>query len=123
MPSRGEPLTGYNKRCPVCGKEFWAYGDWSYKKTDRKTKRRVYYCSWKCIRTTEPKEEKKEKTEKNEIRTIPVRYRCLICGRMEPEWDGRVAEEMRDHVCTGCKETVLFVRKFVQMIEERKVKR
>ena len=112
MPSRGEPLTGYNKRCPVCGKEFWAFGDWSFTRRDRGTKRKIYYCSWKCFRLTEEKKAEKP--------MIQIRFRCLICGKTEPEWDSRKEEEIRNCVCGECKESVLFVRKVVEMIEERK---
>ena len=53
MPGRGEPLTGYNHRCPVCGKEFWAYADWIYRKWNKAERTKIYYCSWKCIRSIE----------------------------------------------------------------------
>ena len=51
----GEPLQGYRKICPVCGKEFWAFSDWKFSRRE-KTKEgtfRIYYCSWKCIRKQE----------------------------------------------------------------------
>ena len=62
MSGRREPLTGYKHLCPICGKEFWGFGDWVYKK-----KRRIqgttytldYYCSWKCIREKEKENDRK----------------------------------------------------------------
>ncbi len=50
---RTEPLAGTEKRCPLCGKEFWAGSEWVFRKTDRKTGYIKYYCSWGCIRKLE----------------------------------------------------------------------
>lgn len=53
-----EPLTGYRHICPVCGKEFWGCSDWKYIKIQPGPSRtKIYYCSWKCIRRTEEKNE------------------------------------------------------------------
>lgn len=41
-------LDGNQRRCPICGKEFWASREWVYKKGyDHDMK---YYCSWTCYR-------------------------------------------------------------------------
>lgn len=111
MPGRGEPLAGYQKICPICGKEFFAYGDWSFKRKDKATKSTVYYCSWKCIRKIERSEEMQE---------IQKRQRCLICGKTEPEIDYRyAAEEIRDCVCEACREAVMFARRFLEDMVKR----
>lgn len=109
MPGRGEPLTGYRKLCPVCGKEFWAFADWRYRRMDKATRSKTYYCSWKCIRATEIREEEAKQAEE----LLAEQSRCLICGEtLQEEGSGRI--------CGECKGSVLFVRKIVQMIEERK---
>ena len=63
MSGSREPLAGYKHICPLCGKEFWGFADWVYKK-----KRRIqgtiytwdYYCSWSCVRRIERAEETKK---------------------------------------------------------------
>lgn len=113
MPKKGEPLTGRQKICPVCGKEFYACGDWSFKKTDNVTKSKIYYCSWSCLRKTE------RPVEQQEV-SVQQRQRCLICGRTEPEIDYRyAAEEIRDGVCEACREAVLFARRFLEDMVRR----
>ena len=49
-------LNGWEKKCPICGKRFWATPIWSYKTGKEGCYR--YYCSWKCLRKME--EEKKK---------------------------------------------------------------
>lgn len=113
MPGRKEPLTGRKKICPECGKEFYACGDWSFKKMDQATKTKVYYCSWGCIR-------KSERAEEQQPVSVQQRQRCLICGVTEPEIDYRyAAEEIRDGVCDGCREAVLFARRFLENMVRR----
>lgn len=34
------------RRCPICGKQFWCTGEWVYR--DKNYPSRVY-CSWHCI--------------------------------------------------------------------------
>ena len=41
------PLEGYKKKCPECGKTFWAMADWAYKEGYKNSP--VYICSWKCL--------------------------------------------------------------------------
>ena len=53
-----EPFQGGWNKCPVCGKEFRVdqAGDWLYFKKRRRTNTKytkIYYCSWKCMRTVE----------------------------------------------------------------------
>ena len=42
---------GSKKKCKICGKEFYASGEYAYKK--RKNSRVQYYCSWSCLRKGE----------------------------------------------------------------------
>ena len=49
----GVPLTGYRHICPVCGKEFWGFADWKYIRREKETRKKIYFCSWKCVRKTE----------------------------------------------------------------------
>ena len=53
-------MTGCWHTCPICGREFFAKSEWLYRKTERMTNRRIYYCSWKCVRIFEEREEKKK---------------------------------------------------------------
>lgn len=107
-----DTLTGSQKICPVCGKEFYAGGSWSFKKKDRETKTVVYYCSWGCLRKIERAEDQQ---------AIQKRKRCLVCGKTEPEIDYRyAAEEIRDCVCEGCREAVLFARRFLDNMVKRR---
>ena len=50
-------LEGYKHYGPVCGKEFWAFADWKYRKRVPGKKNKEYYCSWQCVRKIE-KEQK-----------------------------------------------------------------
>lgn len=113
MPARGEPLSGYQKKCPECGKEFWAYGDWSYTKTDRKTKSKIYYCSWGCLRKKEREEEKKDRKMTN------IRSKCMVCGKAEV-MNGFYFEITRDCICDECREAILYMKKFRKMLEGMK---
>ena len=92
MPGRGEPLTGYRKLCPVCGKEFWAFADWRYRRMDKATRSKTYYCSWKCIRATEIREEEEAKqAEEQKDKGIRIQIekrfvevvRCKDCDNKE----------------------------------------
>ena len=44
-------FTVYRKHCPVCGKEFYASGEWVYRKGYAHNLR--IYCSWRCMRQEE----------------------------------------------------------------------
>lgn len=109
-----EPLTGYQKVCPVCGKEFWACGDWSYRKTDKKTKNKIYYCSWSCIRKTEQEERRREEP------MIQKRKKCMVCGLTDPVDYRYAAEEIQNIICDQCREAVLFARRFLETMVKRK---
>ena len=34
------------RRCPICGREFWCTGEWVYKDANYPSRK---YCSWKCL--------------------------------------------------------------------------
>lgn len=38
---------GTERKCPVCGKEFYAIQEWAYRRKG------VYFCSWGCLRKDE----------------------------------------------------------------------
>ena len=59
-------MTGYMHECPVCGKEFWAYADWSYRKRNKAGQMKIYYCSWKCLRSLEREAELKKRNKAEE---------------------------------------------------------
>jgi len=40
-------LEQHRRKCPVCGKEFYASAEWVYRKSLR------WLCSWKCLRRDE----------------------------------------------------------------------
>lgn len=44
-------MSEHKRRCPVCGKTFWASSEWRYQKGYAKNQR--IYCSWKCLRSEE----------------------------------------------------------------------
>ena len=44
-------MTEYKRKCPVCGKVFFASGLWVYKKGYAHNLR--VYCSWRCMRSEE----------------------------------------------------------------------
>lgn len=48
-----EKMEGNRYVCPLCGKEFWAFSDWAYRKHDKKKGGYRFYCSWGCIRKLE----------------------------------------------------------------------
>lgn len=48
-------MAEHKRKCPVCGKVFWASAEWVYKKGYSHCMR--VYCSWKCLR-----QEEKDKT-------------------------------------------------------------
>ena len=43
-----EPLVGYRKLCPICGKEFWITRQWAYWR-GYEDSAKIYICSWKCL--------------------------------------------------------------------------
>ena len=49
------------RKCPVCGKEYWAGLEWVYKRGYEKSLK--YFCSWGCLR----KDEKEKGTGKQEL--------------------------------------------------------
>ncbi len=53
-------MTGFRHICPICGKEFWGGSDWQFIKPEKVTRRKIYYCSWKCVRTLEEMEAKRD---------------------------------------------------------------
>ena len=55
-----EKLEGYKHYCPLCGKEFWAFADWKYRRRVKGIKNKVYYCSYKCWRKAEEDEVQEE---------------------------------------------------------------
>ena len=57
-------LAGWQKKCPVCGKKFWAFADWAYQKGYRAGK--VYFCTWKCLRKQEAEEDGSHKAQRAE---------------------------------------------------------
>ena len=46
-------LEGYKHYCPLCGKEFWAFADWQYRRKIPGIRNKVYYCSYRCKRKAE----------------------------------------------------------------------
>jgi hypothetical protein len=48
-------------KCPVCGKYFCRTKEWAYRKEYYDPHRRVYFCSWKCLRKAEAEKEKKSR--------------------------------------------------------------
>lgn len=44
-------MTEYKRKCPVCGKIFFASGLWVYKRGYAHNQR--IYCSWHCMRSEE----------------------------------------------------------------------
>lgn len=54
--SLGEPLPGHERKCPTCGKKFWARAEWAYK-TGYNGCTHQYYCSWSCLQTSRKKRE------------------------------------------------------------------
>lgn len=115
MTGSREPLQGFRHLCPICGKEFWGGSGWKFRRKKRvygTNYTTIYFCSWKCFRAEEIQEEEEAK-EQEEMK------KCLICGEMMQTQKRKSEEESEGRICGKCKETVLFVRKFVQMIEER----
>ena len=55
---RKEKLEGYKHYCPICGKEFWAFADWQYRKRVPGKKNKIYLCSSKCKQEVEREKEK-----------------------------------------------------------------
>ena len=52
-----EPFQGGWHKCPICGKKFRisaGESDWTFIKW--KKGKRVYFCSWKCVRRKEKEE-------------------------------------------------------------------
>lgn len=61
---------GTRKSCVVCGKQFtvWVDGDWAYRKyqgTGKKQKR-LYFCTWSCLRAWEKENEQEKARRKKE---------------------------------------------------------
>lgn len=63
MKRRGEPLTGYRHICPICGADFRAFGDWSYVIRPKGQNKKIYYCTWKCVRKAEEIQKAKKEAE------------------------------------------------------------
>ena len=64
-----EPFQGGWNKCPVCGKQFRVDqpASWKYVKNKRRGHnkyKRIYFCSWKCVREFEKRGLKKDGSEK-----------------------------------------------------------
>ena len=70
-----EPIDSQRK-CPVCGKMFWAHdAQWAYKKYLVSMNGTVWFCSWGCLRRFE-----KEKPEIKETgKKMSNRQRVIQC--------------------------------------------
>ena len=49
---------GRLKKCKICGKEFYVFGEYAYKKV--KQKKLCFYCSWSCFRKDNKKKGRKK---------------------------------------------------------------
>ena len=56
------------RKCPICGKPFWAGYEWVYRRGYEKSM--TYFCSWKCLRQDEADRESKKKKVGKEIRKM-----------------------------------------------------
>ena len=65
---KNEPLAGREKKCPVCGKEFFAGSEWVYVR-GYESKTTAYICSWKCLNKFDEEKKngshKKKRTERS----------------------------------------------------------
>lgn len=64
----------YYRTCPVCGKRFYAAGEWVYKSSRvKRGEPRAYLCSYGCMRVEQRvlEEEKKSKGLSNYDRNCP----------------------------------------------------
>lgn len=68
MNKSKEPLVGWEKKCPVCGKTFWAGSQWAYKRGYERNGY-LYICSWKCLNKWDERKEngshKKKRIERD----------------------------------------------------------